>query len=475
MSSTRVLREEVNNGIVDADFLIYHYASVLPVPQWVNIDDCTHCGHCQTVLKSGKKHNCRLDGKVYCSACTTKLHLPEQYELKGKTGPTRVCYGCRMSLLRMRQAAEGLELDAVSKAIRVPTWQDKDSFRGCNKCARKVRSPHNCRCCGLLHCDDCSSKQDIALPRAFNKKNKDGPQRVCDSCRFRLFAGAVLTDQPLALPPAVPEPDREASVTVSTLSTTPSSEARANANALMRESASTDETPRYQPKDPFAALDHDLAAFSLSRRASRSQTPSARSDGAKQSLSAGSDDALEGLSKHKPAAAATNVDTPHPDATAGTAFVYPDPEPRAGPAGLGARVLPETATLPDVAETEAEAESEGEGSSEVHIEDHVLPSQLRRTVAEAYIPLPAYKPAFARPTAMTPAAKAAVQVSVVNKSRVMHDKTVCVGSTKLAPGGGAIDNHRSSLVKRPVEVDGEAEDDDDCENARPINMVNMGC
>ena len=100
---TQILHEKVKDGNIDVDFLIYHYAAAMPIPQWVDIDSCTNCSHCQMALKGGKKHICRLDGLAYCSQCTTKLHLPEQYELKGKNGPTRVCYGCRMSCLRLRQ------------------------------------------------------------------------------------------------------------------------------------------------------------------------------------------------------------------------------------------------------------------------------------------------------------------------------------------------------------------------------------
>lgn len=46
--------------------------------------------------------------------------------------------------------------------------------------------------CGFLSCDTCTSKIDIVLPLEYNKKNKPGPHRVCDECRYRYKAGAQI-------------------------------------------------------------------------------------------------------------------------------------------------------------------------------------------------------------------------------------------------------------------------------------------
>lgn len=187
--------QNIVEGQPDSDFLIYGVASSFAVPQWADLSKVKSCHHCKDSLKSSHSHNCRLCGHGFCSKCTSKNHLPEKYELKkGKQGPSRVCYTCKISCTRMRQAALNLPLDSLQRMIRPPTWQDIQTYIACNKCCVKRRSPHNCRLCGDLHCSDCTTKMNLNLPPAFNKKKKLGPQRVCDGCRYRITAGARLDD-----------------------------------------------------------------------------------------------------------------------------------------------------------------------------------------------------------------------------------------------------------------------------------------
>lgn len=46
---------------------------------------------------------CRLCGHLFCSQCTNKYHVPSEFNLKNKPGPSRVCYGCRDQCLDRRQ------------------------------------------------------------------------------------------------------------------------------------------------------------------------------------------------------------------------------------------------------------------------------------------------------------------------------------------------------------------------------------
>lgn len=82
------------------------------------------------------------------------------------------------------------------KEIQPPiVWLEKFNFRSCPKCNNKDKSNiHNCRVCGLLYCEKCTSKMD--LPACFEKKHKKGPARVCDDCRHKILIGWKLTDKP---------------------------------------------------------------------------------------------------------------------------------------------------------------------------------------------------------------------------------------------------------------------------------------
>jgi hypothetical protein len=46
---------------------------------------------------------CRLCGHLFCSSCTAKFHLPQEFKLKNKPGPDRVCYTCRDQCVERRQ------------------------------------------------------------------------------------------------------------------------------------------------------------------------------------------------------------------------------------------------------------------------------------------------------------------------------------------------------------------------------------
>lgn len=190
-----IFPESVIEGQIDSDFVIYGFSNSFTVPQWIPEKRAKSCNHCKDQLKSNCTHNCRLCGNVFCSHCTAKHNLPERFEQKdGKTGPMRVCYGCKMTCIRMRQAALNLPLDSTTRMLTVPQWQEIKTYIACQKCAVKRRNPHNCRLCGVLYCSDCTTKMNINLPPKFNKKNKQGPHRVCDPCRYRVLAGARIDD-----------------------------------------------------------------------------------------------------------------------------------------------------------------------------------------------------------------------------------------------------------------------------------------
>ncbi len=179
-------------GDPDPGHMLEYWAGSFPVPRWVAEKTYRQCYHCQDTFKSNQQHNCRLCGELFCSRCTGKYYLPEHYDLKGKKGLMRVCFGCVITCNRMRQASQSLPLDRVNKTIDVPTWENPDDFVACNKCARREKNHHNCRLCGLLHCEACAAKLNIDIPLAFNKKQKASPHRVCDQCRYRVIAGARL-------------------------------------------------------------------------------------------------------------------------------------------------------------------------------------------------------------------------------------------------------------------------------------------
>jgi hypothetical protein len=148
-------------GDPDPAHSIELWATSFPVPRWVAEKTYRQCYHCQDPFKSNQQHNCRLCGEIFCSRCTGKYHLPDQYDLKGKIGLMRVCFGCVVTCNRLRQASHNLPLDRVNKTIDVPDWQADAAYVACNKCAKKERGPHNCRLCGLLYCDACASKINI--------------------------------------------------------------------------------------------------------------------------------------------------------------------------------------------------------------------------------------------------------------------------------------------------------------------------
>lgn len=150
-------------GDSDPEHSIEQWAATYPVPRWVAEKTYKQCYHCQDTFKSNQQHNCRLCGEIFCSRCTGKYHLPDRYDLKGKTGLMRVCFGCVITCNRLRQATCGLPLDRVNKTISPPHWQAPEHFVACNKCAKKDRSPHNCRLCGLLYCETCASKLNMEV------------------------------------------------------------------------------------------------------------------------------------------------------------------------------------------------------------------------------------------------------------------------------------------------------------------------
>lgn len=207
---------------------IFGYTQHLAVPVWVDKNAYSSCHHCEikfsSMKESTKQHHCRLCGHMYCGSCTAKYHVPIVYELKGKKGPVRVCISCRDSCLNIRDkektaAAGPVRLAVLSNQdltrtgpispserkapqllngaapieITPPEWDDETKFIECGKCHKKGGKPHNCRACGHLFCDTCTSKMPV--PPCFERKKKVGPARVCGECRFKILAGAKLVER----------------------------------------------------------------------------------------------------------------------------------------------------------------------------------------------------------------------------------------------------------------------------------------
>lgn len=212
----------------DPEKKIYDWCSHIPVPRWKDKDAYNSCFHCRQkmdgFLTTGNKHNCRLCGEMFCSACTQKFHVPLIYRVKNKEGPARVCMSCVESCLAEKDKAEKakqvtardallsgpplpgtqighrksiLEMMQKTNEIAPPeVWEPEGDTVECRKCRTKGKDSkqHNCRTCGLIFCSKCTTKMDI--PAFFEKKKgKTGPYRVCDSCRFKIIQGAKLVEK----------------------------------------------------------------------------------------------------------------------------------------------------------------------------------------------------------------------------------------------------------------------------------------
>jgi len=66
------------------------------------------------------------------------------------------------------------------------------AYTNCAKCHKQNKPPHNCRVCGALFCEKCTTKCSVELriPESFEKTGKPGNQRVCDRCRWLVGKGA---------------------------------------------------------------------------------------------------------------------------------------------------------------------------------------------------------------------------------------------------------------------------------------------
>lgn len=213
----------------DPDKKILEWCGHLAVPRLVDEKAYSNCRGCNTkmggFLAKTKHHHCRLCGHMFCSACTAKYHLPLIFRIKNKDGPARVCMACVDGCLAEKAKAEAptpapsttfalhsqatLATDNISASLQSmvkqvelappSSWEEESSFQSCPKCGKSKCKTHNCRVCGLLFCDQCTSKMDI--PAFFErKKGKTGPSRVCDSCRFKIVSGAKLVEK-LSTPP----------------------------------------------------------------------------------------------------------------------------------------------------------------------------------------------------------------------------------------------------------------------------------
>ncbi|MES1913811.1 MAG: hypothetical protein MHM6MM_005966 [Cercozoa sp. M6MM] len=194
----------------DAEKLIVGWVGDQKPPTWVDKNAYAGCHHCERPFKRNHKHHCRLCGHMLCSYCSGKYHVPAEFRKKGKTGPVRVCWGCRDQCLARRvRFCKSLTVRPHQKTsfqsgklhIHPPDWVELDSYSDCWEChARFGGHPYHCRLCGEMFCSTCTLKEP--LPDAFCKKGKKGPVRVCGECRYRIKAEAVLDEAP---PPRVPE------------------------------------------------------------------------------------------------------------------------------------------------------------------------------------------------------------------------------------------------------------------------------
>ena len=188
-------------------------STIRPGVVWVDPSVYDTCFHCCTKLQRRHTHHCRLCGQMFCSLCTGKWHLPEEYRKKGKTGPVRVCFGCRGACLsqrakyirasKPRRAGHRTSIRDGVLYIHPPIWSLPRKNNLCTMCTRPCGKGHNCRVCGEIVCGlGCTTRMEV--PHAFRKKGKMGPVRVCNECRWDMTAGAVLdeTSYPMTADPS---------------------------------------------------------------------------------------------------------------------------------------------------------------------------------------------------------------------------------------------------------------------------------
>ncbi|CEO97016.1 FYVE-type domain-containing protein [Plasmodiophora brassicae] len=192
--------------MVDNGRAILPWTKHVAVPDWS--EDANKCTRCLERLQRSHSHNCRLCGQLFCSLCTGKFHVPGEFRRKAKTGPVRVCFACVQSCVDERDKHMGpgiTELSrpglrrSVDEAGRIhyhaPVWSLPRKHAFCHICDRDCGKGAICHCCGSIHCSDCTASMDV--PPSFRKQGKN-PVRVCLHCRFDLFGGAILDEEPLA-------------------------------------------------------------------------------------------------------------------------------------------------------------------------------------------------------------------------------------------------------------------------------------
>lgn len=129
-------------------------------PEWQRDSAYRICHNtpCDTRLRKGHRHHCRLCGHIFCND-----HCPTRPRgVRGTTsGAVRICSDCYRNFTPI-----------------TVEWTP-DSHGQCEICENNVRkgTRHHCRNCGILICGPCSTNRFIIPGSGSNKK-----QRVCNNC-----------------------------------------------------------------------------------------------------------------------------------------------------------------------------------------------------------------------------------------------------------------------------------------------------
>jgi len=128
-------------------------------------EKCIVCNSQFSILKH--KYNCYNCGTLVCDNCSQKkLSIYKT----GKSVPQRTCDPC---------------FTKITKLLLV----DENTAKQCKKCTKSFGiflKKYHCYNCGIIYCDDCSSKQHIN-PQYSKREHV----RVCDDCYITLASSSI--------------------------------------------------------------------------------------------------------------------------------------------------------------------------------------------------------------------------------------------------------------------------------------------